>query len=64
VPKQATKKARKEAAEVLRRTLEALPLPGSVASYLRGYADGLDLGANEKPADWGSADPPDPREPR
>jgi hypothetical protein len=31
----------KEAAAILRRILDALPLPAGVAAYLRGYADGL-----------------------
>ena len=40
--------ARTEAAQIIRRILDALPLPASVARYLRGHADGLDAG-NPKP---------------
>lgn len=36
-----TAKAGDEAAEILRRVVELLPFPAGVASYLRGYADGL-----------------------
>lgn len=36
-----TKKAAEEAAEILHRVVELLPFPAGVASYLRGYADGL-----------------------
>jgi hypothetical protein len=35
-------KTRSEAAAILRRILDALPMPASVAAYLRGYADGLE----------------------
>jgi hypothetical protein len=37
-----SQKARSEAAAVIRRIVAALRLPAGVASYLRGYADGLD----------------------
>jgi hypothetical protein len=34
--------AQAEAAVILRRIAEALPLPAPVAAYLRGQADGLE----------------------
>lgn len=34
--------ARTDAAQIIRRILDALPLPASVAQYLRGHADGLE----------------------
>lgn len=34
--------SRKEAASVLRRVTDSLPLPPRVVAYLRGYADGLE----------------------
>jgi hypothetical protein len=33
--------AGREAAVILRRVTEALPMPASVAAYLRGHADAL-----------------------
>ena len=33
---------RRDAAEIIRRIVEALRMPASVAGYLRGYADGFD----------------------
>jgi hypothetical protein len=37
-----------DAAEIIRRILEALPLPASVAGYLRGHADGLEAGTKHR----------------
>jgi hypothetical protein len=34
--------ASREAAAILRRVVAALKLPAGVATYLRGYADGLE----------------------
>jgi hypothetical protein len=36
-----TAASRREAAAILRRIVEVLKPPASVAAYLRGYADGL-----------------------
>ena len=33
---------RHEAAEVIRRIVATLPMPASMASYLRGHANGLE----------------------
>ena len=37
--------ARRDAASVIRNILAALKLPATVATYLRGYADGLEENA-------------------
>ena len=37
-----TTTTRREAAAIIKRIVEALPLPGRVEAYLRGYADGLE----------------------
>ena len=37
-----TNSTRKEAAAIIRRILDALPLPPRVEAYLSGYADGLE----------------------
>jgi hypothetical protein len=34
--------ARLDAAEILRRIIAAMPMPASMAAYLRGHADGLE----------------------
>jgi len=34
--------SRRDAAAILRRIVDVLPLPPRVAAYLSGYADGLD----------------------
>jgi hypothetical protein len=39
----------KEAAAILRRLLEVLPLPAAVAAYVRGYADGLERRGGTRP---------------
>jgi len=37
--------ARREAAEIIRRIVEALPMPASTAAFLSGYASGLEARA-------------------
>jgi len=37
----ATRKTRAQAAEILERIADALPMPASVAGYLHGYAASL-----------------------
>jgi hypothetical protein len=36
-----TPKTRRQAAEILDRIAETLPMPAVIASFLRGYANGL-----------------------
>ena len=37
-----TSATRREAAAIIKRIVETLPLPGRVEAYLRGYAEGLE----------------------
>jgi len=37
----AVPKPRRQAAEILDRIAETLPMPAAIASFLRGYANGL-----------------------
>ena len=41
--------ARREAEAILRRIIQALPMPATMAAYLRGHADGLNAGSKRRP---------------